>query len=478
MKAMKSLILLLGILLIELQTIAQCQTLDQILQEFTHTNNELITLKEKLGIQYKVYLNSLDKYKTNAKLDLAIPYSNSIESVISGDGSANYLRRNYINPLLSVSSSKKVPLTGGEIGVNGNVGLFQNFINSNKQFNANWFNIYISQPLFAHNNMKAERNKQRAALSVDSITYYQNKEIQIKKIVEAILDYEMAKQKTNYNDDNVPQANDALTRIKLMYKNGKAIADDTIIVANNLANAKLEKEKLLDDEKTKKDYLTSQLNHVYTHSLCDVMNAPNLLMDTSELKQRYIHYSFQKEMILDSLDIFENTIKMKKAHGINTSISAGIGANKSSTDFNQLYQSPSQRQNVTFNTSVPITGWQTYKRNNEIALIEQQNYQRTKKGIENNALLWTIETYNNCKYLLKSYNLNKANLEGLQTLANSVYKRFEYGKVSFAEYNSVIIEMNNTRQNILDIVKQLYLLRFELRAKTLFDFSLGKAVFD
>jgi outer membrane protein TolC len=477
MNNIKCLVLVFGFLILEFPVMAQCQTLDQIIQEFTSTNNELITLQEKLKIQYKLYQNNQDKWKPNAKLDLALPYSNSIESVVSGDGSVNYLKRNYLNPLLSLSTSKKITQTGGEIGVNGSVGLFQNFINSNKQFNANWFNIYVSQPLFAYNTMKAERNKQRLALSVDSIQYYQNKETQLKKIVEAILDYEIAKQKINYNEQLVKQANYTLKRIKVMHENGRALADDTILVAYNVSKSNVEKEKLLDNAKAKSDYLTSQLNHAYKSSMCDVMNAPTLAIDTSELKQRYITYSFQKEMILDSLDVFENTIKMKKAHGITTSMSLGIGANKTSSDFNQLYQSPSQRQNVTINTSVPITGWQTYKRNNEIALIEQQNYQRTKQDIENNASLWTTETYNNYKYLLKSYNLAKGNLEGLQTLANSVYKRFEFGKVPFTEYNNVVNEISTTQQNLLDIVKQLYLLRFELRAKTLYDYALAKEVF-
>jgi hypothetical protein len=471
-------IFLFGISLFGFPAMAQsCKTLDQILQEFSGTNNELITLKAKLNIQYKLYQNQLDKWKPTAKLDVELPYSNSIESVISGDGNVNYLKRNYLNPLLSVSTSKKIPFTGGEIGINGSLGLFQNFINSNKQYNANWFNIYISQPLFAYNNFKFEQAKQRIELSIDSIKFYHDKETKLTKLVSAILDYEIAKQKIEYNEQLSKQANYSLQRIKTLYQNGRALAEDTMLLSYSINKAKLEYEKLNDDIKAKKEFLSTQLNRTYKNTICDLMEVPILKIDTTELKQRYIKYSFQKELLLDSFEVFENSKKIKKSHGLNTTISAGIGANQTSTNVNQLFTNPSQRQNVTLNTSVPITGWKTYKRNNEIALIEQQNYQRGRQDIQSNSNLWTTEMYNQYKYLLKSFQLTKTNLSNLENLSNSVYKRFEMGKVPFTDYNNVVNEISTIQQSQLEIIKQLYLLRFNLREKTLYDWSLEKEVF-
>jgi hypothetical protein len=353
----KILVLFFGISLLGFSVMAQsCQTLDQILQEFSGTNNELITLQQKLNIQYKLFQNKQDQWKPSAKADVGLPYSNLIESVVSGDGNVNYVKRNYINPLLSLITSKKIPYTGGEIGVNGSLGLFQNFINSNKQYNANWFNIYISQPLFAYNTFKFEQAKQRMELSVDSIKFYHDKEVKLTSLVNAILDYEIAKQKIEYNEQLSKQANYSLQRIKTLYQNGRALAEDTMLLSFSISKAILENEKLTNDIKAKKEFLLTQLNHAYNHTICNIMEVPIMIIDTTTLKQRYLKYSFQKELLLDSLEVFENSKKTKKAHGINTTISAGIGANQTSTIVNQLFTNPSQRQNVTLNTSVPMVG--------------------------------------------------------------------------------------------------------------------------
>ena len=478
MNNLKAFCIAFHFLLLVLPVKAQpCISLDDIIQEFASTNNDLITLNEKMKIQCKLYQNNQDKWKPSTKLEVALPYSNSIESVISGDGNVNYLKRNYLNPLLSISTAKKISLTGGEIGINGSLGLFHNFLNNNKQFNANWFNVYVSQPLFAYNEMKADRVKQRISLCIDSIQYYKGRETKLKSIVEAILDYEIAKQRIIHITQQFTEANYALQRTKTLYQLGRVLAEDTILIAYNLSKVNLEMAKLLDDLKAKQLFLTSQLSKNYDYSLCELFTIPNLQIDSSELRRLYLNYGFQKELIIDSIDAFENTIKMKKAHGITISILAGIGANNSSTDINQLYNSPSQRQNITLNATVPLTGWQTYKRNNQIALMEQQNYERAKQDIKNSAAQWAKETYNNYKYLVQSYNLAKSNLEGLKALANSVFKRYEVGRASFTEYASVLNEISNTEEGLLNIIKQLYILRFELRTKTLFDFTLSKDVF-
>ncbi|MEZ5046159.1 MAG: TolC family protein [Chitinophagaceae bacterium] len=458
-------------------TAQSCQTLDQILNEFSKTNNELITIKEKLKIQNLKFRISQNKWKPNVKFDAVLPYSKSIESVISGDGNVNFVKRNYLNPLLSVSASKKIPFTGGEIAVTGSLGLFQNFINSNRQYNANWFNIYISQPLFAYNNMKAERIKEKLSLGIDSIQYYLNKELKLKKMVETILEYEIGKQKIKYNEVQIEQANRLLQRMKILLLNGRALADDTLLISYNLNKIKFENEELIESIRTKQEFLSSQLQHIYNYSLCELATLPVLKLDTTQLKQQYMKYGFQKELILDSFEVFENEKKMKKAHGINTSISAGIGANNSSSTFNQLYNTPSQRQNISLNTSIPITGWQSYRYNVEIASIEQQNFQRSKQDIDQQVTLWVKQTYNQYNYYIKSYQLSIKKLSNMETLAKSVYKRYELGKVLYTDYNIVLNEMNTVQNELLDIIKQVLILRFEIRTKTLFDYYLEKEVF-
>lgn len=479
MKQGKYLILLCGFLLIEFSLFAQtCKTIEQIIHECIGVNTDLVILKEKQKIQSKLYQNQLDKWKPNAKVDVTLPYSNSIESVLSGDGNVNYVKRNYVNPLLTISSSKKIVKTGGEIGITGSIGLFQNFINNNKQFNANWFNIYISQPLFSYNTFKYDQYKQRLLISVDSINYFRNKEVKISKIITLLLDYEIANQSKQYNQERIKQAQYTLTKAKTLFVNGRALADDTLMLSYSLSKLIFENEKLQEQLQIKKQALEIQLQKKYTYTLCNLNEIQILKLDTADLKQRYIQYSFQKELILDSFEVYENIQKMKRAHGINTSLSVGVGANQSSTTFNQIYSTPSQRQNISINTSIPITGWQLYKRNSEIALMEEKNYRRTKQDIEQNATQWVSEIYSAYTSLIKSYALTKQNINYLETLSNSFYKRYEMGKIPYTEYSNILNEIKTSQQNLLDINKQLYQIRFTIRERTLYDCYIQNHVFN
>jgi len=125
----------------KVQSQQKCTTLNALINEFYSTSGKASILKNQFKIKQLTYLNRLQKYKIGSKLDVSLPYSKSIESILQPDGNLLYSQREFLNPIVTTSVFKKIPFTGGEIGLSSSLGYFQNFLQSNRQFTANWLNL-------------------------------------------------------------------------------------------------------------------------------------------------------------------------------------------------------------------------------------------------------------------------------------------------------------------------------------------------
>jgi hypothetical protein len=455
----------------------RCITINSLINEYYKGNQQLAILDKNFKIKWLTYQNDLEKWKISSRVDATLPYSKSIESVLQPDGNAIFTQRQFLSPNLNVTTFKKIPKTGGEIGISGSLGYFKNFKNNNQQFSANWFNISISQPLFAYNEFQFERTKQALNFGADSIQYLKDREAKLKDFMSKVIEYEVLKRKIENDENNMIDNKKALDKVKILYENGKMLSIDTLTLSNNIDQAKLNISKAQSELKFKQLALSYYFNRSYSLSICDFDELIIFQLDSVLLKENYLKYNNIQEIIIDSFFAFENIKKANKSHGITTSISAGIGANQSAIQFDRLTNTPSQRQNLAIATSVPLTGWQSYKRNKEIALLQQQVYESNKKDVYFLANEWINDKINTYNFLVKSYSFSTKKLYSLETILTTQLERLLAGKANTNEYNSTQLSINNVKIEQLEIIKEILLFRFEIRSLTLYDVELNQEIF-
>lgn len=454
-----------------------CVTLTQLIGKYYGSNSpQLLLVSKNFKVKYLTYQNKMAVYHLSSKVDVSLPYSKSIESVLQPDGNAVYTPRTYLSPIYTITTAKKIPLTGGTIGITSSLSYFKNFLNANQQYNANWYSLFISQPFFAFNEYKYDKKLQKLTLRADSVQYFKDRETKLLEVITKVIDYEVAKHNIKNGELNIANYTAALYKVKLLYEHGRMLAVDTLTLYNNLKQAYLQQEQLTQDLNIKKANLNYYFPQSYDYTICN-WEEPNIYqLDSALLNERYMHYNNANQLLVDAFVNAENVERAQKAHGVTTSISAGNGINQSATTFEPLFNNPAQKQSITLAISVPLTGWQAYKRNKEIANLQNQAYEISKSEMVFLAKEWTREQLNTYSYLFKSYQFSKEKLSGLVALQNVLLDKIAVGKASTTDYNTTQAAIFAAQLEQLDIVKQIVLFRFELRSKTLYDFELGESV--
>jgi hypothetical protein len=456
---------------------SNCENFNSLLNEFSSANTSVKNLELGLKIKYLNYVIDQQQWKINSKGSFTLPYSKSIESIVQPDGNVLYTPRNYVTPIANITTTKKIAATGGEIGVTGGIDFFRNFVNNNRQFNANWINFYVSQPLFIYNQFKFDKIKQRLDLSFDSISYYVEKESKTKAFVEKLLDFETKALQIEEANSNISIANNAIEKIRILVENGRALGIDTIMLAINKNEIVAKRQNLEQSLVLARTIISNYINRPLNAPLCSSLEMPAYILDSNILIPAYLKCNFSKELILDSFIAYENIKKAKKARGIVTSINAGLGANQSASNLGQLFTSPSQRQNISIGTAIPITGWDNYLRKKEVALLDREIFENNRSELLLNATVWYLQQLDTYNVLLKSYQQVTAKGNALLNIAAIQLEKVVAGKATSIDYNSTITQIANSNIELIEIIKKVRLFRFEIRSYTLIDILDNKPVY-
>lgn len=457
---------------------SNCITLNQLIHKYYKSENPQLTILAKnFKVKHLTYQNGLAAYRISSKIDLSVPYSKSIESVLQPDGNSIYTQREYLSPIYTFTTFKKIPLTGGTIGVSSIVGYFQNFIDNSQQFNANWYNIYINQPFWAFNEYRYDKKLKKLTLCADSVQYYKDKEAKLEEFITKAIDYEILKLRIKNIELDISNNQNAIEKVKLLFENGKALSIDTLILSNNIEQLYLQKEQLKKEQTIKKADLDHSLNQQYDFAICNLDELTPYSIDSALLFERYLQYNNQSELLINAFVIAENIKRANLAHGVVSSISIGNGINQTATTFNPLFNNPAQKQNISLALTVPLTGWQTYKRNKEISQLQRQAFEMNKAELIFLAGEWTIQQLSNYLFLFKFYQFYKDRLIGLEEVNKVTLIKMLSGRTSANEYFVTQLSINATKLELLNITKQIQLFRFQLRVKTLYDFELMESVF-
>ena len=450
----------------------------------SYSVEDLLLLYSRTGLdiknnyaQYQIdsltQVNNRNKYKIQSSLSFSFPYNKAITPVMQPDGSNKLLQTNYISPMAQLSLRKKIAFLGGDLAFFSSLNGYADFINGNRQYGLNWFNLQYSQDFFGFNEYKYEIRKIKLQQEKDKqILLYSNLE-KITDFLDLIFEYYTGIQLLEENNKNIEQNRELLKKKRILSKHDKALATDTLhiyLLLNRLQirNNDLEAKKQLAESKIKYKAIINEEFEVH------VNNTPLILhLEQNVLVERYLKYTLQKNADLEIFELESEIARSRKNTGIRTAISLGAGLNSKAEDYMRylIEGRPADKENIALNLTLPISGWNSHKNSKKIASLKKEIYLREQENKEQDAILWAQEIIIKYKQLLSLIELANENLEASRELERVLLKNIETGKSDYISLYQLYADKQSALSEKCNALRDIYVLKYDLLKKTFFDFE-------
>lgn len=464
----------LSFLLFSLSVQAQpSYSIEDLLLLYSHNGLNIKNNYAQYQIDSLTQVNNRNKYKIQSDLSFSLPFTKSIESITQPDGSNKLWETNYISPMAKLSLRKKVAFLGGDLAFFSSLSGYADFVNGNKQYGLNWFNLQYSQNLFGFNEYKYEIRKIKLEQEKDKRTLlYFNLE-DITNFVELIFQYYIGVQLLEENNKNIEKNRELLKKKRTLSKHDKALAADTLniyLLLNKFQIKKndLEAKKRLAENKIKQNAVFSGEFEV------SVSDTPLILhLEQNILTERYLRYSLQRNADLEIFELNSDIARNRKNKGITAALSLGAGLNsKAEDDMRNLIEGrPADKENISLSITVPISGWNSQKNKNKIASLKKEIYLREQEDNRQEANFWAQDIIVRYKQSLSLIELANNNLEASRELERILIKNIETGKNDYIALYQLYTDNQIVLLEKYNAIRDIYILKYDIMKKTFFDFE-------
>lgn len=457
---------------------------------------EVLTLEKALNIAYEHSPSliqsklSLEQRQLNLKAQDA-----SLKSQFSLDVNPfNYTRNNqydsynskwYANE--SMTSSASFGITQPVKWTDGTVSLINDFSwqdasnrtsgGKNTSFNHN-LSLRIEQPLFTYNRTKMQLQELEYALENAKINYAMQ-ELNIEKNVTTQF-YDVYQKQKDLNT-----AKDEYNNQKQNYEIIKNKVDADLVAREELYQAEV---NLATSESA---VYTAEINYENTKdnfklllgmSLdADVMVLPNTdIITVSVNPNEAVKYALeqrmelrQKQITLEE-DVF-NIIKAKADNEFKGSISARIGMDALGGKVNDMYNNPTDNEQVGISLTIPIFDWGAKKarvKSSELAMESNQiDFNEEKKNIT----LSVRQICRNLPTLIRQIEIKKKSIENAEHTYEINLEKYRNGNLTGMELQQYQTQLTSAKQAYTNAIISYKLELLNLKIQTLWDFETNKS---
>jgi len=417
--------------------------------------------------------NNQNRYKIQSDLSFSLPYSKSIETITQPDGFDKLLETNNISPNAKLSLRKKTVFSGGDLSFSSSYNGYADFISGNRQYGANWFNIQYSQGIFGFNEYKYDVQKIRLQQEKDHLTLLYSNLEEMTDFVKLVFQYYIDIQLLEENNKNIETNQELLKKKQILSRHGKALAADTLniyllLTKLQISNNDLEAKKMLVESKIK---YHAAVSGEFEVSVSDI---PLMLhLEQNRLFERYLQYTLQKDADLEIFELESDIVRTRKNTGITTSISLGAGLNSKAEDYmyNLMNGRPTDRENISLNLTLPISGWNSQKNKKKIASLKKEIYLREQENNREEANFWAQETIVRYKQALSLIELANKNLEASRELERILIKNIETGQSDYIALYQLYTDNQTVLLGKYNAIRDIYILKYNLIKETFFDFE-------
>ena len=454
----------------------QAQTsysIDDLLALYTHYGYDIKNNYAQYQIDSLHQANNRNKYKLQADLSFSIPYTKSIDPVMQPDGTNKLIETNYISPLARLSLRQRVAFMGGDLVFFSSLNGYADFINGNRQYGLNWFNLQYVQNIFDFNEYKYELRKIKLQQEKDKQTLLYFNSEDITNFVELVFQYYINRQLLAENSKNIEKNQELLKKKRTLLKYGKALASDTLNIYLLLNKLQVKNEEL----EAKKQFAENRIKYkTIIDKDLEVNISENPLplnLARSVLSERYLKYTLQKNADLELFELDSEIARSRRNTGITAAVSLGAGLNSKADDYiyNLTEGRPSDKENIALTLTVPISGWYSQKNRKKIASLHKEIYLREQENNTQEADLWAQDIIVKYRQSLSLIELANKNLEASRELERILLKNIENGKNDYIALYQLYADNQAFLSEKYNALRDIYVLKYDLIKKTFFDFE-------
>lgn len=452
---------------------SQALTLENIIAQAKNnsiSSKQAETRKENRFWQYKTFQAG---FKPQLSLNGILPgFNRSFSPVTQPDGTIAFQPVSINNSSLNLSLSQNIAATGGSIFVDTRLARFDDFDRNAKSYNATPILIGFSQPLFAFNPAKWNRQIEPIRFEESQKQYKEELERVSVRASELFFDLLLAQISLDLAELNKSN-NDTIYRIATgRYQLGKIAENDLLQLELNLIRSEQEVIQAKLDLETStlnlRNFIgaegTDIIELVEPKEVPDFVVDPQLALEQAK-KNRQQYLAFQRQKLEAERDVAQ-----AKGDRFNVNLFGSFGLTQSSNDLSTLYQNPDDQQSVRVTFQVPVMDWGRQKAKMKTALANQE---LVKSTIEQAETTFEQEIYVKAKQLpiLRARLLAaiKADDVGLRryTIAQ---KRYLVSKISITDLNIALQEKDNAKRAYLQSMRSFWRAYYEMRMLTMYDF--------
>ncbi len=423
--------------------------------------------------QYRTYKSGL-RPNVNLNTNL-LNYSNSINVVTTADGDDYYSFKNNSSDV-NLSVNQAVPLTGGNLFVQSNLGRLDDFLDTTAfatQFSSSPISIGFRQPLFSFNSLKWERKIEPAKYNEAKKRYIETLEQVSIKAINNFFDLALAQinlEVAKVNHSN----NDTLFKIaKGRFNIGTIAKNELLQMELNFLNSKSELERAKLDLEIREFQLQSFLgfNELVNIELLIPSNTPEAEINYEQalslaMQNNPSVFGFDRRL----LEAEREVARAKSQSRFQADLSASYGLNDQANEFNNVYNDLDNSLLVNVGVSIPILDWGLGKGLVKIAKSNQE-------VINASVIQDKMEFEQNIYLKVREFNIQQTQFEiaaKADTIALNKYdvtkQRFLIGKIDVIELNIALTEKDSKRRGYIAALRNYWRNYYTLRQIAQFNF--------
>ena len=454
------------------------------------TLDKAIEIAKKKSPDYKINLNNNQRnywrfknYKASflpeLRLNATLPdYSNSIRRITNDLGQDVFVNQNQLLVEGGLSLSQNLAFSGGTLSVNTNLERIELFgINNNTTYSVIPFTVRYTQNSLLYNPFRWDKKIEPLAFEESKREFVENME-QI-SVTTSRLYFQLlkAQKQLDIAKKNLSSQDTLLKITKGRYRVGRIAENDLLQVELTLLNSKNTVTNNTIELKRTAQNLARYLELDSENLRLDIPRTLPLFEVKLEkaLKEARQNRKAVIEFRRRRLEA-EKEVASQKNNRINIGIQANFGVSNNGDNFNTLFDTYNQQQNVSLRLGIPIFDWGVSKSRRKIAEanldLTNNNIKQDRQEFEQEIYLHVLNWSNQRDFLLTA---RKAKEIAIKRHDISK-KRYVLGKITITDLNIALQEKDRAIFQYLNSLESFWIGYYTLRQLTLFDFINNKKI--
>lgn len=396
------------------------------------------------------------------------------------DGSLKYANSFNLQNSAGLRVSQNLTLTGGSLTLYSDLFRIDQFgSNSSLTWYSQPVTVYYSQPLFAYNQFKWDRQIEPKEYEKGKREYIESMEEVTIKVVSAyfnlVLAYKNAEIALNNYNNAVKMCAIAgkrmemgsVTRDEYLQLELRMLKDSISINENSV--------KVREAQMTLNSFLGYD-EHFEVEPVFDEL-LPDVIMDYDFVMAKALsNSSFNLNNDIDLLNA-KASVEMAKAEGgITMSLGARFGLSQTADKISNAYRNPLDQEVVGLTFSIPIIDWglakgkvQKAKASEEVVKAQVQE----KENVFRRKLFTSVGQFNNQR---QQCSISKKAMAIASERYMLAMDKFRNGKLSVTELNTAQSENDNALESYITDVCNYWIFYYTLKKLALYDFIKGEDI--